>query len=90
MGQACIRGMRISVSLVLNLVANGMSNKEILAEHPDLEEEDIRQCLTYAALLDAMDHVGSQLEQGAAVTVDDQQTRWRPCQYVTSRTAAGR
>jgi uncharacterized protein (DUF433 family) len=48
-GKACIRGMRISVSLIVNLVANGMSFVEILAEYPDLELEDIRQALRYAA-----------------------------------------
>lgn len=50
-GQACIRGMRIPVSLVLNLVANGMSTAEIIAEYPDLEPEDIQQSLKYAAWL---------------------------------------
>jgi len=48
-GKACIRGMRISVSLVVNLVANGMTVEEILDEYPDLEAEDIRQALRYAA-----------------------------------------
>lgn len=50
-GQACIRGMRIPVSLVLNLVANGMSTAEIMTEYPDLELEDIQQSLKYAAWL---------------------------------------
>ncbi len=50
-GQACIRGMRIPVSLVVNLVANGKSVEEILEEYPDLESEDIRQSLLYAAWL---------------------------------------
>jgi uncharacterized protein (DUF433 family) len=50
-GQACIRGMRIPVSLVVNLVANGMQEKEILSEYPDLEPEDINQALKYAAWL---------------------------------------
>jgi uncharacterized protein (DUF433 family) len=50
-GRACIRGMRISVSLLLNLVANGMSTEEILKEYPVLEAEDIRQALQYAAAL---------------------------------------
>jgi uncharacterized protein (DUF433 family) len=48
-GKACIRGMRISVSLIVNLVANGMSFEEILQEYPDLEHEDIQQALLYAA-----------------------------------------
>ena len=48
-GKACIRGMRISVSLIVNLVANGMAVEEILDEYPDLEAEDIQQALRYAA-----------------------------------------
>ncbi len=50
-GRACIRGMRITVSLVVNLVANEMTTEEILNEYPDLEAEDIRQALQYAAWL---------------------------------------
>lgn len=50
-GKPCIRGMRITVSLVINLLANGLSTAEIIGEHPDLQEEDIRQCLQYAAWL---------------------------------------
>ena len=50
-GRACIRGMRIPVSLVVNLIANGMSEKEILAEYPDLEGADIQESLKYAAWL---------------------------------------
>ena len=48
-GKACIRGMRISVSLIVNLVANGMVIDEIVAEYPDLEPEDVQQALRYAA-----------------------------------------
>lgn len=43
--------MRITVSLVVNLVANGMTIPQILQEYPDLEEQDIRQALSYAAAL---------------------------------------
>ncbi|MCC5646568.1 DUF433 domain-containing protein [Nostoc sp. CHAB 5824] len=50
-GQACIRGMRIPVSLVVNLVAQGKPIEEILEEYPDLEAEDIRQSLLYATWL---------------------------------------
>jgi uncharacterized protein (DUF433 family) len=50
-GRACIRGMRITVSLVVNLVANGMSAQEIVADYPYLEPEDIRQALAYVAWL---------------------------------------
>ena len=48
-GKACLRGLRISVSLIVNLVANGMTPAEILTEYPDLEMEDIQQALRYAA-----------------------------------------
>ncbi len=48
-GKACIRKMRISVSLIVNLVANGMTAAEILEEYPDLEAADIEQALHYAA-----------------------------------------
>ena len=50
-GRACIRGMRITVALVLNLVANGQSPDEIIADYPYLEVEDIQQSLQYAAWL---------------------------------------
>ena len=48
-GKACIRGMRIPVSLIVNLVANGMAVDEIIVEYPDLEPIDIEQALRYAA-----------------------------------------
>jgi len=50
-GRACIRGMRITVSLIVNLVANGMTAEGILKEYTDLEAEDVRQALQYAASL---------------------------------------
>ena len=50
-GRACVRGMRITVALVLNLVSNGMSTDDILTEYPYLEADDIRQALQYAAWL---------------------------------------
>lgn len=50
-GRACLRGMRISVSLVLSLVANGMKESEIIEAYPYLEVEDIQACLNYAAFL---------------------------------------
>jgi len=48
-GRACIRGMRISVSLIVNLVANGMTVQEIMDQYPDLEPEDIQDVLRYTA-----------------------------------------
>jgi uncharacterized protein (DUF433 family) len=50
-GRACIRGMRITVSLILNLIANGMTQEEILEAYPYLEPEDIQAALNYAAWL---------------------------------------
>ncbi len=50
-GRACIRGMRVTVALVLNLVANGMTTADIIDAYPYLEPEDIRQALQYAAWL---------------------------------------
>ena len=50
-GRACLRGMRITVSLVLSLIANGLTTMEILDEYPDLEPEDIKASLLYAAFL---------------------------------------
>jgi uncharacterized protein (DUF433 family) len=50
-GRACIRGMRITVSIVLNLLANGMTKEAIVDDYPYLEFEDIDQCLQYAAYL---------------------------------------
>ena len=48
-GVPCIRGLRIPVSIVVGCVAQGMSNERILELYPDLEEEDIREALFYAA-----------------------------------------
>jgi uncharacterized protein (DUF433 family) len=50
-GRACIRGLRVSVALLLNLTANGMTPEEIVEAYPYLEVEDIRQALRYAAWL---------------------------------------
>ena len=50
-GRACIRGMRVTVSLIVNLCANGMTAEEIVRAYPYLETEDVRQALQYAAWL---------------------------------------
>jgi len=50
-GRAAIRGLRISVAHVVNLVASGMTPAQVVNELPDLEEEDVRQALAYAAAL---------------------------------------
>lgn len=48
-GVPCVRGLRIPVATVLRMLAGGMSEQEILTEYPDLEIEDIRECLRFAA-----------------------------------------
>ncbi len=48
-GKACIRGTRITVYDVLDYLAAGMTQEQILADFPDLTETDIRACLAYAA-----------------------------------------
>ena len=53
-GKPCIRGMRIRVSDVLSLLANGLTTNQILEEMPDLETEDIQACLVYA--ISKIDH----------------------------------
>jgi uncharacterized protein (DUF433 family) len=53
-GKPCVRGMRIRVSDVLALLANGLSEAEILNEMPDLEAEDIKACLLFA--ISRIDH----------------------------------
>ena len=49
-GVPCIRTLRFPVASVVAMVADGMSDEEILAEHPDLEAADIREALRYASL----------------------------------------
>jgi len=48
-GLPCIRGLRIPVATVVSMVAEGMSYQEILNAYPDLEQDDIRDALSYAA-----------------------------------------
>lgn len=48
-GVPCIRGLRIPIATIVGMVANGMTEKEILDDYPDLEHEDIREALLYAA-----------------------------------------
>ena len=50
-GRACIRGMRIPVSVIVGQIAHGATFDEILQDYPDLEREDIQQAIEYAAWL---------------------------------------
>lgn len=48
-GRPCIRGMRIRVSDVLDLLANGLGHEQVIDELPDLEPADVRACLRFAS-----------------------------------------
>lgn len=54
-GKPIVRGMRISVELILSLLAQGVGTEEILADYPDLEAEDILACIAYAHAVIAND-----------------------------------
>jgi len=58
-GRATIRGMRIQVSVIVGQIAHGATFEEVLSAYPDLEREDIRQALAYAAwLAEGEVHIG--------------------------------
>ncbi|MCP1381839.1 DUF433 domain-containing protein [Runella salmonicolor] len=50
-GKPCVRGMRWSVEVIIDMLGAGMSFDEIVEDHPELEQEDILACLNYAKLL---------------------------------------
>ena len=50
-GRACIRGMRIPISVIIGQIAHGATMSEVLADYPDLEPGDVQQSLEYAAWL---------------------------------------
>jgi len=56
-GKPCIKGTRIWVSLILDFLASGMSNEEILKEYSDLTPLDIQACLAYGAEMSRERHV---------------------------------
>lgn len=56
-GKPIIRGLRVSVELVVSLLAQGASTEEILADYPELEPDDIRACLAYAHAVLANDRI---------------------------------
>jgi uncharacterized protein (DUF433 family) len=53
-GRPCVRGIRITVTDVLELLAQGLTSEQVLKQMPDLEADDVRACLVYAARY--MDH----------------------------------
>lgn len=50
-GRACIRGMRIPVSVIVSQLAHGVTAQEVLEDYPDLDLEDVQEALEYAAWL---------------------------------------
>ena len=64
-GKPCIRGTRIWVSLILDLMANGMSIEEILKEYPSLTKEDIRATIAYGAEMSRERYVEIPIEEAA-------------------------
>jgi len=56
-GKPCIKGTRIWVSLILDFLASGMSQEEVLKEYPDLTPLDIQACLAYGAEMSRERHV---------------------------------
>ena len=58
-GKPIIRGMRISVELIISLLAQGETEEALLQDYPELEPEDIRACLTYAHAVIAQDSLDS-------------------------------
>jgi uncharacterized protein (DUF433 family) len=64
-GKPCIRGHRIWVSLILDLLASGTSTTEILADYPGLVEADIQACIAYGAEMSRERYVTVPLEPAA-------------------------
>jgi len=64
-GKPCIRGHRIWVSLILDLLASGMTTQEILAEYPQLEEADVLACIAYGAEMSRERYVEIPLEKAS-------------------------
>jgi uncharacterized protein (DUF433 family) len=80
-GKPCIRGMRITVYDVLEYLASGMSEQEIIDDFPDLTQEDIRACLAFAAdrernLISAIDPRSDSL---TIISPTNSSDAWRTC-----------
>lgn len=58
-GKPIIRDMRLSVELILSLLAQGVSQEELLDDYPDLEPDDIRACIAYACAVIAGDSLAA-------------------------------
>jgi uncharacterized protein (DUF433 family) len=56
-GKPCIRGLRYPVEMLLELLSSGMTHQQILADYPDLEEEDLRAACAYGARLSRVQRI---------------------------------
>lgn len=61
-GKPCIRGHRIWVSLILDMLASGCTEQDILEDYPDLQPEDIQACIAYGAEMSRERYVDVPLE----------------------------
>lgn len=64
-GKPCIRGHRIWVSLVLDLLASGSTTRELLDNYPGIEEADIFACIAYGAEMSRERYIGVAIKQSA-------------------------
>ena len=64
-GKPIIRGLRISVEMILDLLSQGVSREELLEDYPDLEPEDLQACLTYAKTVIANEEIENVVFQEA-------------------------
>ncbi len=64
-GKPCIRGHRIWVSLILDLLASGTSIPELIEEYPQLQPEDIYACIAYGAAMSSDRYIDIPIEQSA-------------------------
>jgi len=64
-GKPCIRGHRIWVSLILDLLASGVSSREVIEQYPQLEEADILACIAYGSEMSRERYVEIPLESGS-------------------------
>jgi uncharacterized protein (DUF433 family) len=76
-GKPCVRGMRVTVGMIVGQIGAGVSVEELLNDYPYLEREDIMQALQYAAALAQWREVvlTNDIEEGAMVTVDPRRVR---------------
>jgi uncharacterized protein (DUF433 family) len=58
-GQPCLRGLRYPVEWLLDLLSSGMSQEEVLADYPDLERDDLRAALAFAAKMTRIKRLGA-------------------------------